>query len=454
MSGKLKRCLSLTEIVIYGVGLILGAGVYVLIGATAGLAGNMLWLSFLLAALVASFTAASYAELSAMYPRAGAEYVYARAAFGWKGLAWMFGFVGVVLGFSTASAVAVGFARYMSLFVPMDQTMIAVVLVIAMSFLNYWGIKESARFNALATSIEVGGLLLIILAGGYFILSGHIPLADLGQLPEAGTHSGFVWMPVISAGALIFFAYMGFEDIANIAEEAENPSYTLPRAYLYALLISTVIYVLVAIVAVSVLPYQELAQSDQPLSAVMASLLGGIAPQLIAVIALFATANTVLITLIVCARMIYGMARASSLPAVLARIDSSRGTPYVGVALTGAITIAFLFFKEIEILASISDVGIFILFLAVNLSNIILRYRHPDKQRPWRVPLNIGRFPVISLLGAVSCILMLFTLRHPVPIGDREIPSLLLGLAIFALAVPLYFLLGRPGGETDLTRDE
>ncbi len=445
MTYELKRCLTLAEIVIYGVGLILGAGIYVLIGSAAGIAGNMLWLSFLLAATVASFTAVSYAELSAMFPEAAAEYVYARSAFKWRGLAWIFGFVAIIVGFTTASAVAVGFARYLALFVPLDKTLLAAGLICVSTFVSFWGIKESARFNALATSIEVGGLLLIIVIGGYFIVTGQIPLANLTQLPPPISTDAPVWLPVVSAGALIFFAYMGFEDIANIAEEAQNPSQTLPRAFFYALLISTVIYVLVAIVAVSVIPFPELAASDQPLSLIMAKLVGGAAPEWIAVVALFATANTVLITLIVCARMMYGMAKSSSLPAPLAKVHERRHTPYISAIVVGLISIGFLFFKEIEILASISDVGIFLLFLVVNLSNIVLRYRRADLNRPWRGPLNIGRMPLFSLLGAVSCVLMLFSINHPVQIGNIQFSSLLLGLAIFAAAIPLYFLLDQGG---------
>jgi APA family basic amino acid/polyamine antiporter len=445
MTSELKRCLTLPEIVIYGVGLILGAGIYVLIGSAAGIAGNMLWLSFLLAATVASFTAVSYAELSAMFPEAAAEYIYARSAFKWRGLAWIFGFVAIIVGFTTASAVAVGFASYLALFVPLDKTLLAAGLICVSTFVSFWGIKESARFNALATSIEVGGLLLIIAIGGYFIITGHVPLANLTELPPPISADAPVWLPVVSAGALIFFAYMGFEDIANIAEEAQNPSQTLPRAFFYALLISTVIYVLVAIVAVSVIPFPELAASDQPLSLIMAKLVGGAAPEWIAVVALFATANTVLITLIVCARMMYGMAKSSSLPAPLAKVHKQRQTPYISAIVVGLISIGFLFFKEIEILASISDVGIFLLFLVVNLSNIMLRYRRVDLNRPWRGPLSIGRMPLFSLLGAVSCVLMLFSINHPVQIGEFQFSSLLLGLAIFAAAIPLYFLLDRGG---------
>ncbi len=442
MATELKRCLSLPEIVIYGVGIILGAGIYVLIGAAAGIAGNMLWLSFILAAIVASFTAMSYAELSALFPHAGAEYNYAKNAFGSEKIAWMLGFITIAISFTTASAVALGFARYFAFFVPLNHVMIAMGLMLTMASINFWGIKESARFNVVATLIEVAGLMLVIVVGGYFILIGTFPLADLSEFPPVPGDTLPI-MPIISTSALIFFAYMGFEGIANIAEEAENPAQTLPKAFLYALLISTVIYVLVAIVAISIVPYKELAADVQPLSLIMSKLIGGAAPHLLALIALFATANTVLITMIVSTRMMYGMAKSNSLPSVLAKVHGTRHTPYVAVIVVAIVATIFLFFKKVVVLAAISDVGIFILFFMVNLSNIVLRYRRPDLERSWRSPINIGRMPVISLLGMVSCGLMLLTIDHPVQLGEQQYPAQLVGISIFSLAIPLYFLFNR-----------
>ena len=441
MRSSLKRCLSLWEIVIYGVGLILGAGVYVLIGAAAGIAGNMLWLAFLVAAMVASLTALSYAELSALYPAAGAEFVFAREAFSSPAVAWITGFCGLIVGFSAASAVAVGFAHYLNFFVPMDVVVAAAGLILVMSLLNYWGIKESARFNALATSIEVGGLLLIVVVGGYQMIGGDIPTASLLQ-PPAVSPDTWMYLPIVSAGALIFFAYLGFEDIANIAEEAERPQRDLPRAFIYALLISTAVYILVAVVAVSVVPYRELADAEQPLALIMEKLIGGTAPTLIAAIALFATANTVLITLIVSARMLYGMAADGSMPSVFSRVSDRRLTPYLAIFLVGTIAIGFLFFEQLEVLASITDVGIFILFFMVNVSNVLLRIRQPGLHRPWRTPLNIGNIPIVSILGAISCLALLFTINHPVDIFGRQHSSLVVGLVIFGSAIPLYFAYG------------
>ena len=408
------------EIVIYGVGLILGAGIYVLIGAAAGIAGNVLWLSFLVAA----------------------EFIFAIEAFDSPALAWIVGFWATLIGLITATAVALGFASYFALFVPGHPLLLAAGLLVVMSALNYWGIKESSRFNVVATSIEIGGLVLIIAAGVVAMLEGSVAPANFFMFPTDDT-GVLKYLPVVSAAALIFFAYLGFEDIANVAEEAENPERVLPRAYIYALLISTLVYVLVALVAVSAVPYQQLAVSPRPLSLIMETLIGGKTSVLIAIIALFATANTVLITLIVGTRMLYGMAVEGHLPAVLGAVHERRRTPHVTIALFCVLAIAFLVFSEIKALAAITDIGIFLLFLVVNLANIVLRYRQADVPRPWRCPLNVGAFPVISALGVVSCLAMIITLDHPIMLFGREFSSLLAGLAIFALAVPLYFVFGR-----------
>jgi len=178
----------------------------------------------------------------------------------------------------------------------------------------------------------------------------------------------------------------------------------------------------------------------------MERLIGGVAPNLLAVIALFATANTVLIAVIVGSRMLYGMSDNKVLPQMLGRLHPKRNTPWIAGICFALVASIFLFFREIEVLAALTDVGIFILFFFVNLSNIVLRFKRPDLSRAWRAPVNIGAFPVMSALGAVSCILMLFVLNHPVVLFGREFSTLWVGLSVFALIIPLYFVL-NPTGE-------
>jgi APA family basic amino acid/polyamine antiporter len=176
---------------------------------------------------------------------------------------------------------------------------------------------------------------------------------------------------------------------------------------------------------------------------VLHALIGGFSDQLIAVIALFATANTVLVMLIVGARMIYGMAKEKTLPFVLAKVHKIRRTPWTAIAVFGVLCALFVFIESIEVVAALTDIGLFVLFFFVNISAIILRFKEPDLERPWKMPFNLGKLPLISVLGALTCLVMIFSLNHPVTILGFELSSLLFSLIVFGSSVPLYFLFGR-----------
>ena len=203
----------------------------------------------------------------------------------------------------------------------------------------------------------------------------------------------------------MFFAYIGFEDIANIAEETKNPRKIIPKALVLVLIISTILYILVAISSVSVIGWEKLAASEAPLTDVVSEAIPS-AAIFMSLIALFATSNTVLIVLIVMSRMFYGISRDHSLPSIFSRIGK-RGTPYVSVFLVMIIAMLALLIGNIETIAMITVFAIFIVYLFVNLSLIKLRYTN-KKKRLFRTPVNIGRFPVLAFLGVISCLSMLF----------------------------------------------
>ncbi len=391
---KLKREVGLFGATLTGVGIILGAGIYVLIGKAAGLAGNAVWMSFLFAALLAALTGLSYAELSSMFPKAGAEYEYTRAAFN-KRLAFIIGWLIVLGGFISSATVALGFSGYFHGLFGTPIILTGMILIIIMSFILFYGIKDSVWLGVLFTFIETGGLIFIIILG-----FPHIGSVNYFEFPSLNG--------IFHAAALVFFAFIGFEEITKLSEETKKPEKNIPKALLLAIVITTIIYVLVAISSVSVLNWAVLGESTSPLADVASKSLGPYAFLMLSVTALFSTFNTVLLVMLATSRIIYGMAK--SYNSRLSLIHSKRRTPWVAIGLTCLLSILFLFLGKIEFLANMTNFMIFLTFFIVNLSVIKLRYSKPDVDRKFKTPINIGKFPVIPLLGVFSCVFLLFNI--------------------------------------------
>ncbi|MCD6495707.1 MAG: amino acid permease [Candidatus Aenigmarchaeota archaeon] len=395
-NARLEKSLGLFETTMYGVGIILGAGIYALLGQGAGLAGNAVWISFIIAAVVSAFTGLSYCELNSMMPKEAAEYNYTKRAFNRK-VAFVVGWVLILSLIVAASAVSLGFAGYFQKIVasaPVIPTALAIIAVF--SALNLWGIKESSNFNIVATLIEGGGLVAIVIVGLMFFN----PSIDLTFSPQGFTG-------VMAGAALMFFAFIGFQDIANMSEETRDPKSIVPKAMLISLAVSTVLYILVALAAVSIVGWEALASSGAPLSLIIDNTLGSGAAIIMSIVALFSTGNTILICLIVASRMIYGISRDGSLPDFLSRVHPKTRTPYIAILITMLLSIGFLFAGDIGFIANVTTTSIFVAFVFVNLSVIVLRYTQPREKRTFRIPLNIGRFPVLALFGLLSSIAML-----------------------------------------------
>jgi len=418
---KLKRVLGLKELTAYGVGIILGAGIYALIGKAAAIAGNSLWLSFFVGAILASITALSYVELGTMYPKEAAEFVYSLKAFKNRMFAFMTGWLTIALGMVAGATVALGFGGYLQSLTGFPLIVGAALLVIACGLINFWGIGQSAKLNVIFTVIEVIGLLMIIVLG--FSYFGSV---DYFEMPNGVTG-------VFTAAALIFFAYVGFEDMVNMSEEVKNPRKVLPKAFVLAIVITTLIYILVSIAAVSIMPWNELGASNAPLADVAERAMPG-SSWALSIIALFATANTVLIILIVSSRMVWGMARDKSLPKIFAKIHKKRRTPWVAILLVTLIALLFLLTSAIVTIASVVDLIVFVVFIIVNASLIALRYSKPKARRPFKVPLNIGKFPVLSFLAILISCYMIYHITH-----IESIAFLYFGLLVL-LGIVIYFL--------------
>ncbi len=403
---ELKRRISLFGVTAYGVGNILGAGIYALIGEVVGYSGNFSWLVFIIASVIGALTGLSYAELSAMYPKSAAEFVYTEEAFKIRLLSFLLGWIIIFSGILSAATVALGFGGYLAALIGIPTiipvVIFAVVLIVILSLINFVGIRASTWTNIIFTIIEASGLILIIIIG----------------LPYLGTVNYFVlpigtsFGQIFSAVALIFFAYIGFEDIANIAEEVKKPARNLPRAIIYSIIITTILYCLTALSVVSILDYELIAASPAPLSDVASEILGPVGGILMSFIALFATSNTVLIMMIVTSRMMYGMARDKALPEGLSKVSTKFKTPALAILVTMIITIIPLglyFVGDISTVADATVFGVLITFFLVNLSLIVLRKKKPELERPFKLKPNIRWLPIVGLLGCIACFGLFFS---------------------------------------------
>ena len=389
--SELKRHMGLFGTTMYGIGLILGAGIYVLIGQAAGIAGNVVWVSFVFGAVAAVFSGLSYAELSSMFPKSAAEFLFVKNAFRNNFLAFLIGWMTLFTSIISASTVALGFGGYLTGFFGLPIVVSAVSLIALLSLINFIGIRESSWINVVFTLIEASGLILIIYLGFTY---GSTEPTDYFE-----NSSGLGGISL--AFVLIFFAFIGFEDIVNIAEETKNPKKILPRAIILSISITATIYILVSLAAIQILNWQELEASLAPLADVAKKILGSNGQIILSITALFATANTVLIILVAGSRIIYGMATQHSLPPLLSRIHHRTKTPWIAVLGIMITAIIFSFLENIVTVANISVFFIAITFGMVNLSVILLRYREPAIERPFKIPINIGRFPLFPLFGVI-----------------------------------------------------
>jgi APA family basic amino acid/polyamine antiporter len=417
----LKRSLTLFETTLGGVGVILGAGIYALVGEAAGRAGNAVWISFLLAALMAAITGLSYAEMASTYPKASADYEYSRHALGTRP-AFVVGWLIIAGNLIAAAAVALGFGGYFDRFVGVGVVIPAVVALAVATIIATIGIRQ-----AMWTSIA---LCLVELAGLIFVIAIGVPhLGDADLLLVHGGASG-----LLSGAALIMFAFIGFEQIATLAEETTDARRTVPRAMILSIAVTSLLYTLVAIAAVSVVGWEQLSGSQAPLADVVASVLGDRASDSIAVVALFSTGNTLLLLLVAASRMIFGMAERGALPSPLASVNARFSTPAVASAASLLIAAGFALLGDIGLVAEAANFAIFVGFAAVNVSLIVLRYTHPQLERPFRVPGRIGRLPLLPILGLGTIALM---------VAHLEPGAILIGVGIGLTGILAGFVTGR-----------
>jgi APA family basic amino acid/polyamine antiporter len=419
-AGRLRRDLGPVELTASGVGIIIGAGIYVLLGAATARAGTGVWLAFLLAAVLCALTGLSYAELASMFPTAGAEFDYTRRVLP-RTPSFLVGWAMATGLMVAAAAIAVGFGHYLTYFIDVPVAGAAAVLLAVEAAIASSGVRRSARVVLGLSVVQVTGLLIVIAIGAPHIgtrsLVGHL---DLGG--------------VLGGTALVFFAFIGFDEVITLAEETRDPTRVVPRALLAALAISAALYMAVAVAAVSVIGPDELGRSSRPLTDVIAHVLQGRAEAVVAVIALVSTLNTSLLALTAASRLLYGMAAVGALPASLADVAPRTGVPRRAVLVAAAGAIGCCLLGPIALIAGVTDFAVYVVFLAVDATVVILRVRSPELARPFRVPGAIGRIPVVPVAGFAAAAVML---------PQLEARSLALGGALLGAGLVVHLALGR-----------
>ena len=386
----LKRSLGLVILTLYGIGIIVGAGIYVLVGQVAGASGAGAPLSFLLAGPLAAPTALSYAELVARHPEASGQAAYVHSAFNIGFVSRLIGFAVAAVGIFAAASIARGSAAYLAGLLPMIPIpMGGALLVILFTGVACLGALQSVTTAAVMTVVELGGLAYVIAASLY--------------QPGDFTPAAFEFHPVaIASGAFIaMFAFLGFETMVNLAEETREPHKTLPRAILLALAITTTLYVVIAFLATRVLPLEALSSSATPLLDVVASSpIGNTA--LFGIIALTATANGVLVEIMMVSRMLYGMADRGWLPRQLAHVWPRTQAPLRTTLITGGILLALVLAFDIRQLAATTSNVLLSVFIVTNLALMRLQHTQPRPDIAIRAPRWV---PPLGAAGAAALLM-------------------------------------------------
>ena len=394
---KLSREVGLVLLLLYGMGNILGAGIYVLIGKVVGISGYFSVIAFLLASLIAFFTALSYMELASRYPVSAGEAVYIQEGVGSRNLSIGVGILIAIAGLVSSATLVHGFVGYFNQFVQINAELLMTLLIGILVVISIKGIKASVMIASLLTVIEVFGLLMIIYYGFDGITNVKISLTEF--IPKFE----FSDISVIFLGAfLAFYAFIGFEDMVNIAEEVKEPSKTYPKAIILALAISTLLYILVLLVSFDTLSIEELKNSDAPFADIYKKLTDK-DPVLISIIGMFAVINGALIQIIMASRIVYGMAVKGWLPFYFSDVSPRTKTPIKSTLFVGLITVTFALLFDLVSLASLSSMLILIVFTLVNVSLIRIKASKPQPQGVIQIPLWI---PWSGVLCNILLVLM------------------------------------------------
>jgi len=390
----LKRSLSLTHMVLYGLGTTIGAGIYALVGELASIAGYFAPISFLIASLMATLTAMSFAELSGRFPQAAGAALYIKEGFDSQRLSTITGLLVILAGLVSAAALINGFVGYLHQFISIDRLPIIIIITCLMGSIAAWGISASVTIASLITVIEIGGLLLIIgisISGTTFHLdtmkASLIPSADFSQ-----------WSAIFAGTLLAFYAFIGFEDMVDVAEEVKDVKRNLPLAIMLTLAITTVLYMLIMTTAVLAVSPAKLALSEAPLAFLYQHFTGNNATA-ISIIGLLAIINGALIQMIMASRVMYGLGSRGQLPKILSFVHPKSQTPLIATFIATVTVLILALMGHLSILAEITSLIMLSIFSLINIALVRIKKHGPSTEGSICFPIWLPLTGFIVSLG-------------------------------------------------------
>lgn len=407
--AELKRAIGPAQLMLLGIGSMLGAGIYGLVGKAAGVMGGAVWMAFLVAMAAALLTGVSYASIASRYPKAGGAAYVAQRAYRAPWLSYLVGLAIVCSGLGSIATQAKVVAENLNTLVGLDLgfdiagapagvLLIAIAFLLLVAGLVYRGITESLWANAICTLVETLGLVLIIAVGMRFWGQADLFEAPTGPANPSGSLSASL---ILQGSILTFFSFLGFEDMLNVAEEVERPERTIPVALIGAMIVASLIYMAVAITAVSVVPWRELAEAPGPLKLVIERAAPWFPAVAFTFITIAAVANTALVNYVMGSRLLYGMARQGLLPEALGRVHGVRRTPHVATAVLLVVVVGLQFAGDITQLAGATVLLLLLVFTLVNGALIVLKLREGNIAGCFNAPI------FVPALGAAVCLVMI-----------------------------------------------
>lgn len=396
---RLKRAITLPLLIFYGTGTILGAGIYALIGKISALSGVFAPFSFLFSAVIAAFVVFTYAELSSRYPKSAGEAVYVHKAFSWPWLSTLVGWGVVLTGMVSSAVMARAFSGYFDEFFVLPDNLTVTLFVLLISGVAIAGISLSANIIALVTLIEISGILLVL----YVTQDQLMTFPDRWQtfIPPL---SWPIWKNIIFGAFLAFYAFIGFEDMVNVAEEVIEPEKNLPTGLVFALLISTTLYILVALAAVLSLPVQDLADHKAPFALIVQKN-SNIPVEIISLISLIAILNGALVQVIMGSRVLFGMSEKALAPRYFSILYSKTCTPVIATLFFSAILWVMAIAFPIVVLAKITSFIILTIFALISLSLCMIKIRDKTNRQAYYLRVSL-LVPIVSFLFCFSFIVL------------------------------------------------